>query len=86
MSMTANVGVPKAGVEMIVLFLNVDLLLTAPNVAHDRRMRSALAMKDGVVSIAMCVKRIQHVTDSLFQRLTGFVLPLPEMEMISLGI
>lgn len=86
MSTTVNVGVPKAGVEMIVLFLNVDLLLTAPNVAHDRRMRSALAMKDGVVSIAMCVKRIQHVTDSLFQRLTGFVLPLPEMEMISLGI
>lgn len=86
MSMTANVGVPKAGVETIVLFLNVDLLLTALNVAHDHRTRSALAMKDGVVSIAMFVRRIQHVTDSLFQRLTGFVLPLPEMEMISLGI
>lgn len=86
MSTTVNVGVPKAGVETIVLFLNVDLLLTAPNVAHDRRMRSALAMKDGVVSIAMFVRRIQHVTDSLFQRSTGFVLPLPEMGMISLGI
>ena len=55
-SLTVNAAVQKDGVEMIVSLLNVVLLLMALSVAHVRRARSVLVMRDGVASIAMVTK------------------------------